>query len=62
VLAAEVDVDDAADLLPTGSFGGRILEYLADEVQAVVVPGESGQRGRVCITLGQAAVTTAPRD
>lgn len=50
-VAAEVDVDAGADPLPTRTFGWRVLECLADEVSAGSLPGEHGQRGRVCITL-----------
>jgi serine/threonine-protein kinase RsbW len=59
-VAAEVDVDGAANSLPTGSFGWRVLECLADEVNAVSLPAESGQRGRVCITLAK-VVETVPQ-
>lgn len=55
-VAAEVDVDDAMEL-PTGSFGWRVLECLADEVSAVALPAEPGCRGRVCVTLIKDAVT-----
>lgn len=51
-MAAEVDVDDGADPLPTGSFSWRVLDCLADEVNAASMPAaEPGQPGRVCITL-----------
>jgi len=50
-VAAEVDVDDGVDALPTGSFGWRILECLADRVSAVSLPAEPGRGGRVRITL-----------
>ncbi|MGH3788909.1 MAG: ATP-binding protein [Pseudonocardiaceae bacterium] len=59
---AEVDVDDGADPLPTGSFGWRVLECLAEEVGACLLPAQSGQRGRVRISLGKHAVTTLPWD
>jgi serine/threonine-protein kinase RsbW len=55
-VAADVDVDDLADRLPTGSFGWRVLECLADEVSAVSLPAEAGRQGRVCITLTKDAV------
>lgn len=56
-VVAEVDVDDVADSLPTGSFGWRVLECLADEVRAVSVPAEAGRRRLVRITLAKHAVT-----
>ncbi len=59
-LAAEVDADDSVGPLPTRSFGWRVLESLADEVRAEVLPGAQGRRGRVCITLVKGAVTTPP--
>jgi serine/threonine-protein kinase RsbW len=52
-LAVEVDVDDAADPLTPGSIGWRILNCLADEVNALVLPAEPGQHGRVCIILAK---------
>jgi serine/threonine-protein kinase RsbW len=58
----DVDVDDGAEPLPTGSFGWRVLSYLADEVTARVVAGEPGQHARVGITVAKAAVTTPPWD
>jgi serine/threonine-protein kinase RsbW len=61
-LAADVDVDDGAEALPTGSFGWRVLSYLADEVTARVLPGELGQHARVGITVAKDAVTTPPWD
>lgn len=61
-LAAEVDIDDAADPLPIGSFGWQVLECLADEVKAIVLPGDPGQHGRVCITLAKGARTRLPWD
>ena len=56
-VATEVDVDDVADLLPTHSFGWRVLECLTDEVSALVLPGEPGQPGRVCLILVKRPVT-----
>lgn len=57
-VTAEVDVDDGADPLPTGSFSWRVLDCLTDEVSAFSVPGaEPGQRGRACITLVKDGVT-----
>jgi serine/threonine-protein kinase RsbW len=51
-VTAEVDVDDLADPLPTGSFSWRVLDCLTDEVSAVSVPAAaSDQLDRVCITL-----------
>jgi len=59
-LAAEVEADDSADPLPTGSFGWRILESLADEVSGLFLPGAPGKGGRVRITLAKGA-PTAPQ-
>ena len=56
-VATEVDVDDVADLLPTHSFGWRVLECLTDEVSALVLPGEPGQPARVCLILVKRPVT-----
>lgn len=50
-VTAEVDVEGMMDPLPTGSFSWWALRCLADEVTALVLPGEPGQRGRVCIIL-----------
>jgi serine/threonine-protein kinase RsbW len=55
-VAAEVAVDDTADPLPTGSFGWRVLECLADEISAVSLPAEPGRRDRVRVTLAKDAV------
>jgi hypothetical protein len=56
-MAAEVEVDQVADPLPTGSFGWRLLECLADAVSAASLPAEPGQRGKRCITLAKNAAT-----
>lgn len=56
-VTAEIDVDDRADPLPTGSFAWRVLQCLADEVGASSVPAESGRHARVRITLAKDAVT-----
>ena len=56
-VATEVDVRDVTDLLPPGSLGWRVLECLTDEVTALVLPGEPGQPGRVCIVLVKRPVT-----
>ena len=58
---AEVDVEHGAKL-PTESFGWRVLECLADEVNTCAVPAQPGQRGRVRITLGKHATTALPWD
>jgi len=58
---ADVDVEDGGTL-PTGSFGWRVLECLAEEVNACAVPGPPGQRGRVRITLGKHPTTALPWD
>lgn len=58
----EVDVEDGAKSLPTGSFGWRVLECLAEQVKACVVPAQSGQCGRVRITLGKHAIAALPWD
>jgi serine/threonine-protein kinase RsbW len=57
-VAADVEVADGADPLPTGSFGWRVLECLADEVSAVSLPAEPGRHERVCIILAKDAVRT----
>jgi hypothetical protein len=56
-VAAETDVDDLTDPLPTGSFAWRVLQCLADEVGATSVPAEDGRRGRVRIMLAKDALT-----
>lgn len=56
-VATEVNVDDVADLLPTRSFSWWVLECLTNEVSALVLPGEPGQPGRVCIILVKRPVT-----
>jgi serine/threonine-protein kinase RsbW len=60
-LAVEVDVDEAADLPTPGSFGWRVLNCLADEVSALVLPAEPDQHGLVCITLAKDTETTQRR-
>ncbi|MGH3717902.1 MAG: ATP-binding protein [Pseudonocardiaceae bacterium] len=50
-IAAEVEVDDVADPPPTSSFGWRVLECLADQVNAVSLPAEPGRGSRVRITV-----------
>jgi serine/threonine-protein kinase RsbW len=59
---AEIDVEDEAKQLPTGSFRWRVLDCLAEEVKACAVPAQPGQRGRVRITLGKRAITVLPWD
>jgi serine/threonine-protein kinase RsbW len=59
---ADVDVEDGANQLPTGSFGWRVLECLAEGVKAGVLPAEPGQRGRVRLILGKHARTVLPWD
>lgn len=59
---AEVDVEDEAKPLRTGSFGWRVLECLADEVNACPVPAQPDQHGRVRIILGKHATTALPWD
>jgi serine/threonine-protein kinase RsbW len=59
---AEVDVEDGAQPLPTGSFGWRVLECLAEEVKARAVPAQPAQRGQVRITLGKRAMSALPWD
>jgi serine/threonine-protein kinase RsbW len=56
-MAAEVNIDQVADPLPTGSFGWRLLECLADEASAASLPAEPGQRARRRITLSKNAAT-----
>ncbi|MGH3773180.1 MAG: ATP-binding protein [Pseudonocardiaceae bacterium] len=50
-IAADVEVDAVADPPPTGSFGWRVLESLADQVSAVSLPAEPGRGSRVRITV-----------
>ena len=57
-VAVEVDVDDVGDPLTPGSVGWRVLNCLADEVNALVLPAEPGQHGLVCILLAKDAATT----
>jgi serine/threonine-protein kinase RsbW len=57
-LAAEVGIDDIADPLPVGSVGWELLNCLADEVNALVLPAEPREHGRVCIALVKDRVTT----
>lgn len=54
-VAADVDVEDGTDPPPTRSFSWRVLECLADDVSAVALPKELGQRGRICITVAKNA-------
>ncbi|HZS21440.1 MAG TPA: ATP-binding protein [Pseudonocardiaceae bacterium] len=54
---AEVDVKEIMDPLPRGSFSWWVLRCLADEVTALVLPGKTGQGGRVCIILVKRALT-----
>ena len=61
-VVAEVDVEHGAQPLPTGSFGWRVLECLAEEVTACALPAQPPQRGRVRITLGEHATTALPWD
>jgi serine/threonine-protein kinase RsbW len=56
-VAVEVDVEDMVDPLPLRSFGWWVLKRLADEVNALVLPGEAGQGGRVCLMLIKQAMT-----
>jgi serine/threonine-protein kinase RsbW len=56
-LVVEVEVDDAADSFTPGSLGWRVLNWLAGEVNALVLPAEAGQHGLVCITLAKDAAT-----
>jgi serine/threonine-protein kinase RsbW len=56
-VTAEVDVKDMMDPLPRGSFSWWVLQCLADEVTTLVLPGEAGQGGRVCIMLVKQALT-----
>jgi serine/threonine-protein kinase RsbW len=53
----EVDVEDMVDPLPLRSFGWWVLKRLADDVNALVLPGEAGQGGRVCLMLIKQAMT-----
>lgn len=57
-LAAEVDICGVDQPLPVGSLGWRVLNCLADEVNALVVPPGSNEHGRVCIALTKNRVTT----
>ncbi len=74
-LAAEVEADSSADPLPIGSFGWRVLESLADEVNGLFLPPvpnpdvssldqpsplTQGERGRVRIALAKGALTAPP--
>jgi serine/threonine-protein kinase RsbW len=56
-LAAEIDIDNVDDPLPIGSIGWRVLNCLADEVNALVLPAEPRQHGRVCIALAKDSMT-----
>lgn len=59
-VAAEVEADHSAQPLPTASFGWRVLESLADEVNGLFLPDASRQGGRVRITLAKGALTAPP--
>lgn len=59
---ADVDVDDGADPLPTGSFRWRVLECLAEQVSTCVLTAQLGEPGRRRITLSKHATTTLPWD
>ena len=61
-VVAEVDIEHGAQPLPTGSFGWRVLECLAEEVTAWALPAQPPQRGRVRITLSKHATTAPPWD
>jgi serine/threonine-protein kinase RsbW len=56
-LAAEVDIDDMSDPLPVDSIGWWVVNCFADEVNALVLPAEPGQHGRVCLALAKDTVT-----
>jgi serine/threonine-protein kinase RsbW len=58
----KVDVEEGAKSLPTGSFGWRVLECLAEQVKACAVSGHPGQGERVRITLGKHATAALPWD
>ena len=57
-VAVEVNVDDVGDPLTPGSIGWRVLNCLADEVNALVLPAEPGRQGLVCILLAKHAAAT----
>ena len=57
-VAVEVDVDEKGNPLTPGSIGWRVLNCLADEVHALVLPAKPGQHGLVCILLAKDAATT----
>lgn len=61
-LAAEIDIDNVDDPLPIGSIGWRVLNCLADEVNALVLPAEPRQHGRVCIALAKDSMTPSGRN
>jgi serine/threonine-protein kinase RsbW len=50
-MTAEVDVKTMTDPLPRGSFGWWVLQCLADEVTALVLPSDTGRGARVCLIL-----------
>ena len=50
-VTAEVDVETMTDPLPRGSFGWWVLQCLADEVTALVLPSDTGRGARVCLIL-----------
>ena len=54
-VAADVDVEDGTEPPPTRSFSWRVLECLADDVSAVALPKEVGQRSRIRITVAKNA-------
>lgn len=51
--AADVDVDNVTNRLPVGSFGWPALNCLADEVNALALPGEPSDHGQGMDNLGE---------